>query len=493
MARCHNHLMPSATPGPTAFVLAGGGTKGSFEVGVLQYLIGVEGIVPDIVTATSAGAIAATVLSQARTLPEFAQRVQEIEDDVLAMTTMEHVFGKQGWLEALDGTRLGREIQHEITEGTRPPFPLTNATTRPGDEPVPRASSDRHGRRLARKARRRRQRHVLRLLAGAGFRLPRVRRQLRTSGSAVLNLEPLAEALHRGSHGVRSVDPALIAQPGLQLRLAVTALRAGVLRYVTEDGSLVESDARTPAPSEAAGPVDLVDAAIASASVPMVFPPHPLADDDYVDGGVIEIIPVRAAAALGATRIIAVVAVPLRLARDERDYAEAPAGYIGLRAMGMIGVADRQLSNLDAPLPEGATLTTIDPIVDVVGLFEVQPGLLRINKDYGWLRAGDLLSEGDASILTDVALGTQRLIEARREAWLLEDALWSKTKADGTEAGTLALIREHKARVRDLVDGRKQLGFPVPDGCESWWTEYETHTAERPPHLPTRPGPLPNS
>jgi NTE family protein len=483
--------MPSPLPGPTAFVLAGGGTKGSFEVGVLQYLICVERMVPDIITATSAGAIAATVLSQARTLPEFEQRVQEIEDDVLAMTTMEHVFGKQGWLAALDGTRLGREIQQEITEGTRPPFPLTTATTRPGSELVPRASSDRRERRLARKARRRRQRHALRLLAGAGFRLPKVRRQLRTSGSAVLNLEPLAEALHAGSHGIRPVDPALIARPGLQLRLAVTALRAGLLRYVTEDGSLVESDARTPAPPGAAGPVELVDGAIASASVPMVFPPHPLADDDYVDGGVIEIIPVRAAAALGATRIIAVVAVPLNLARDERDYAEAPAGYVGLRALGMIGVADRQLSNLDAPLPQGTILTTIDPVFDVVGLFEVQPGLLRINKDYGWLRAADVLAEGDVALLTEVAQGTHALVEARREAWLLEDSLWSKAKIDGTEAGTLALVREHKARVRDLVERRKQLGFPVPDACESWWTDYEAHTAERPAYLPARPVPLP--
>jgi NTE family protein len=484
--------MPSSPSGPTAFVLAGGGTKGSFEVGVLQYLIGVEGIAPDIVTATSAGAVAATVLAQARTLDEFAQRVQDIEDDVLVMTTMEQVFGKQSWLAALDGTRLGREIQHEITEGTRPPFPLTTATTRRGDEPVPHASSDRHGRRHARKARRRRQRHLLRLLVGAGFRLPKVRRQLRTSGSAVLNLEPLADALHRGNHGMRAVDPSLIARPGLQLRLAVTALRAGVLRYVTEDGSIVESDARTPAPPEAAGPVDLVDGAIASASVPMVFPPHPLADDDYVDGGVIEIIPVRAAVALGATRIIAVVAVPLTLARDERDYAEAPAGYIGLRAMGMIGVADRQLSNLAVPLPDGATLTTVDPVFDVVGLFEVQPGLLRINKDYGWLRAADLLAEGDVELVADVARDTHALIEARREAWLLEEALWATGKPDGNQAGRLALIREHKAQVRDLVDRRKQLGFPVPDRCEEWWTRYEAHGAERPVHLPTVPGPLPN-
>ena len=176
----------------------------------------------------------------------------------------------------------------------------------------------------------------------------------------------------------------------------------------------------------------------------MVFPPHPMADDDYVDGGVIEIVPVSAAAALGATRIIAVVAVPLRLPRDERDYAAAPAGYIGLRSMGMIGVAERQIANLNVHLPEGTTLTTIDPVVDVVGLFEVEPGLLRINKDYGWLRAADLLAEGDADILADIADGTHAIVEARREAWRLEESLWAAGRIGDDDAGTLALVREQK-------------------------------------------------
>jgi len=219
-----------------------------------------------------------------------------------------------------------------------------------------------------------------------------------------------------------------------------------------------------------------------------VFPPHPLADDDYVDGGVIEIIPVRAAAQLGATRIIAVVAVPLDLPRDERDYAAAPAGYIGLRAMGMIGIADRQHANLRVALPDGVTLTTIDPVIDVVGLFEVEPGLLRINKDYGWLRAADVLAEGDRAIVADVAESTHAVIEARRVAWRLEESLWATgTRQDPNVAGTLALVREEKERVRELVDRRKQLGFPVPDGCEAWWSEYEAHTAPRPAGLPPRP------
>jgi hypothetical protein len=181
------------------------------------------------------------------------------------------------------------------------------------------------------------------------------------------------------------------------------------------------------------------------------------------------------------------VAVPLTLPRDERDYAAASAGYIGLRSLGMIGVAERQLSNLHVGLPAGATLTTIDPVVDVVGLFEVQPGLLRINKDYGWLRAADVLAEGDPALLTGVAEGTHAIADARRQAWRLEESLWTQDPPGPPDAGTLALVREQKEIVRDLVDRRKQLGFPVPDGCESWWSEYEVHLDARPEDLPPSP------
>ena len=208
-------MTPSPRSGLTAFVLAGGGTKGSFEVGVLQYLVGVEGITPDIITATSAGAIAATVLAQARTQSEFAQRVDEIEGDVLAWTQTEHVFGKQAWLGALEGTALGREIHSEITEGTRPPFPLSPARGLPDSEVVPPAAPGRRARAEARRARRKRQRHMLRLAAGAGLRLPRVRRHLRSSGSSVLNLEPLAAALRHGTgDGVRARRPGAGSPPG---------------------------------------------------------------------------------------------------------------------------------------------------------------------------------------------------------------------------------------------------------------------------------------
>lgn len=474
----------ASVSGPTAFVLAGGGTKGSFEVGALQYLVGTERIIPDIITATSAGAIAASVLAQARTFGEFAERVQEVEDDILAMTRTEQIFGEQSWLGALEGTRLGGAIRFGLTSGTRPPVPalqiegIGEATTKVSVAP-PAPTPTRLPRRAAGRARRRRRRQIQRLVAGAALRLPQARRKWRTSRSSVLHLRPLADALrYGGPNGIHPVDPALVARPGLQLRLAVTALRAGVLRYVTQDGTIVTEDAVTPAPGPAAGPVDLVEGVIASASVPLVFPPRPLADDDYVDGGVLQVVPVRAAALLGATRIIAVVAMPLRIDREERDFTDDHAANIGLRALGVIAMADRQRENLAVPLPPGATLTTIDPEVDVVGYFEVEPGLLRINKDYGWLRAADVMAEGDATLLADAASETHRLIATRLQAWHLEETLWvSGGFAEGADPGTVSLLRDLKRQVHELVDRRKQLGLPVPDGCEAWWTGYEVHGA----------------
>ena len=217
-AGCQNRPMQRRGDlGATAFVLAGGGTKGSFEIGVLQYLVGVEGIVPDIISATSAGAIVATVLAQARTAEEFADRVDEIERDLLAWSESEHVFGKQPWLRALEGTALGVEIDREVTRGTRPPFPLTPAHLLATNDAAPSGSPpDREERRHARRARWRRRGRMVRLAGGAALRLPRVhrhlprRREFRAHARAV---GPRLASRHRG-RGPRRGSPRSSAVPG---------------------------------------------------------------------------------------------------------------------------------------------------------------------------------------------------------------------------------------------------------------------------------------
>ncbi len=54
-----------------AFSLSGGGAKGDFEVGALQFLFG-QGISPDIVCGTSVGAINAAAIAEGRALSDWS-------------------------------------------------------------------------------------------------------------------------------------------------------------------------------------------------------------------------------------------------------------------------------------------------------------------------------------------------------------------------------------------------------------------------------------
>ena len=480
----------------TAFVLAGGGTKGAFEAGAIRYLVEEEAITPEVITATSAGSICAVVLAQARTHRELVDRARDLHDDLLAMTDSELLFGKQPWVAALDGTPFGRAVDGYVTERTRPPIPGTNppgqnpAGQNPagpaGGSPTSRApGSPVDHRTWARlRAAHPQLRRYLDTAVRVGQALPhlnRARKALRGNASSILTLEPLAAALrHGGSSGIRRVDPALVGRPGLELRMAVAALGDGVLRYVTERGEIVASDAVTPV----AGPVDVLEGMLASASVPMLFPPRQLAGDVYVDGGIANNIPVDAAVRLGATRVFAVLAVPVVQPRDTTDYLSATAPAVFLRAVGAVAFAERQLANLNPPLPPGTTVTVIDPLVDVVGPFEVSQGLMLLDMDYGWMRAADVLADVPAGTRQRAAATTDAIVVARTQAWHREEAIW---RAGGPAPGDRRALAALKTTIRDAVTERKGLGLPTPPDTERWWSGYEVHAGSAPPGLPADP------
>jgi hypothetical protein len=261
----------------------------------------------------------------------------------------------------------------------------------------------------------------------------------------------------------------------------VVALGAGVLRYVTQEGTVVEADGVTPAPGVAAGPVDLVDGVVASASVPMVFPPRILAGEAYVDGGVVENVPVGVAAQLGARRIVAVLAVPLAPAPDPRDFTRASAPEVLLRSVAAISLAERQRSNLAVALPPGAELTVIDPVVDVVGPFDITPGLMQLDMDYGWMRAADVMADSDDAVRRRAGEATDAVVVARSQAWHAEERIWEH---GGASASELASLTRLKRVIRDALLDRKDAGLPTPEGASRWWTGYELHGGARPGGLP---------
>lgn len=482
--------------GSAALALSGAGTKGAFEVGALRYLVAEHGYVPEIITATSAGAIAATVLAQARGRDELAGRVEELRADLLAMTATEVVFAKQPWLAAFDGTALGTAVDDFLTVRNRPAVPADPdgpGSGGPGAGPgVGPGGADAAavGEEPPVARRRHRRWHDLAEVLRELPHLQRARTELPGHATSLLTLDPLEAALRgSGGSGIGAVDPALVARPGLTVRLSVTALGAGCTRYVTETGALVEADARTPVASVAPGEIDVIDGLLTSSSVPMIFPPRPIGDDVYVDGGVRQNIPVGAAVALGADQVVAVLGVALEPPPAAPGAATGNLVGIHLRASNLM-FFETQLGNLAAARAAGVALTVIAPTLDVVGPFEVAQGLMLLDMDYGWLRAADVLGELDAAAGGRAAELSDAATAARERAWYLEEDLWTSSPSSPSApaaADALDRLRREKRRVHAAVEQRRQLGAATPSGADAWWLGWEHHGTDRPDHLPEDP------
>lgn len=469
------------------FVLAGGGTKGAFEVGAVGYLVGEAGLEPTVITAASAGSIVGAKLAQARGTAELVARADELRHDLLAMTDLDAVFGRQPWLADLEGTPLGDAVSTFVERRPDPPRLDEALPGDPGDPGDPGERADGAGSDGHRRHHRGKGWRSAAGLLGALPELGRARRDLPGHLGSILTLDPLGRAL-RGdpgaAAGIEPLDPALVARPGLDLRLAVTALGPGVTRYVTGDGTVVEADARTPSADHDV-PVDLVEAVLTSSSAPMVFPARMLGGHLYSDGGVARNLPVDAAVALGATDVVAVLATPLGAPRPEADLDGATLLQVHLRAM-EIGFFDQQRRSLVGPWPTGAAagavrVRAVAPTVDLVGAFEVNEGLMRIDMDYGWLRAQEAtadLPEPDASAARRL---TDRIVVARDRAWFVEEALWRG------EPATLADVQRLKQVVADALARRAALGLAPPEGAEAWSATWEAHAVERPDALPDHP------
>ena len=100
-------------------------------------------------------------------------------------------------------------------------------------------------------------------------------------------------------------------------------------------------------------------------------------------------------------------AIPLHTPREEHNFATDQAANIGLRALGVISLADRQRENLGIALTAGASLTTIDPVVDVVGTAIIVVATAFILGD------GNFIEGLEQEVTDDV--GT------RRTAWLQDE------------------------------------------------------------------------
>lgn len=439
------------TGGPVGFVLSGGGAKGSFSAGALDYLIRERNLIPGVVTGTSAGSICAAILAQARSTEEFHTAAVVLCDAIMRMSVPDAAFVKQPWLSALDGTAAGDDITKVIRGKARPPIPADPTTTEdvlvasgPPTLTFRQAWDD---------------------LRSLVTNLPAEHRALKSLGSdnrSLMLLDPLEKSFRGQSagQGPAPIDESAIARPGLQLRLTVTALNDGCTRFVTEAGTLVEEDGVTAAAGSSQPGV--IEGVLASSSVPAVFPARAIGADVYVDGGVLMNIPLAPAVALGAQDIYLVLADPLDCPRPTADYASANLFEILTRAESTVSFYAQQRRDVARPAPSGVQTTIIDPTVVAVSTFETEAGLLRINMDYGWLRAAGQtagLTDTEQTEAHDLA---DRITIGRLRAWYLDHGFGGSGSAHDR-----ALDSAHSLTT-DALARWHTLGLKSPKGSAAW-------------------------
>jgi predicted acylesterase/phospholipase RssA len=298
------------------------------------------------------------------------------------------------------------------------------------------------------------------------------------------------------SQRVPLLDSQKVQASGIKLRMSVVSLESARLRYADENAQFVDNPAE--------GQFSLGDAVVASGSVPSVFPPVKLINDNYVDGGIRDLLPIKAAIDAGANSVISVVgSQPMLLPAASFD----GANLFDIAARGIADIMPNQIlqDHLNPPVPwpvpmRAVQVTDLPYNHTVHGEIGIEPGLVAISIDYGYMRAYDdldptptALNDNPGPALHD---NTNQIIDLRLIIWRIEHAINGQrlplqdisdailNRLNGTpinnpvtDSTQLPQLRIMKWQLKALVDERRlALGGRVPSRVESWWLNWEEHS-----------------
>src|SRR6266487_4116826 len=208
------------------------------------------------------------------------------------------------------------------------------------------------------------------------------------------------------------LNPRKVAQSGIQLRLAVVDLESGQLRFVTELGRFLDDDGTA---------FDLIDGVLASGSMSGVFPPVQLGQDNYTDGGIRDLVPIRVALDAGVDHVFAIYPSPgvIRVngSFDGRRSELPYLADLGSRCIDIMLDQNRR----DEMSPGGVIgqlITSIQSSVEVHDGTTIDPGLISISMDYGYMRAFDVLEGGEQR--EELVGLSDEITQRRRDVWETE-------------------------------------------------------------------------
>jgi len=350
-------------------------------------LYDVVGIAPTSILGTSAGSIVASMLAQSLDPAVQSSELRELERLWMGMTATSDMFAEQAWFTNLRGQLEG--LGSLLGTHTDDAEPVLAGDADDPREVVKRALDTDPSRDMVLSP------TDMWQLAGSLLRVGRVGAGLATS---VRGAERAASAYRPGPIVHRllfesTFRSSRINNSGVKLRLAIVDLDSGELRFMRQDGIIVDRDDH---------PLDDVayDVALgvwASCSIPGVFRPVKLGNGVYVDGGVRENLPIEMAVKnLGVTKPYVVVAQPPGLPPE--DFAAKDMVSVLLRVASI--TLDETIQD-EVEWARTAGACVIEPHIDVHDAGTVEPALLRINRDYGWTRAAEEVT-GAPSSLRDV-------------------------------------------------------------------------------------------
>ena len=446
--------------GKRALALSGGGTKGAFEVGAARCLYDVAGLRPDIISGASVGALNAAKLA------EGPAALSQLEALWLGLTTKDDFYLEPGWFTTLDSlvqsllssgsSNIGGQIAAGVMSFAADKIwgALADAFGVPGYiytictdlYPVVTGIID-----------------AVRLISAAT--------QALNANALFINV-PLVNLI------TVNIDPAKISASGIRLRVAMVSLETAATEVVTEHGSLVSTGHVLP----------LQSVLLASASIPGAFPPVAISGtsrgtEHFVDGGTRDNVPIREAVMAGADRVDAVMLSPRQLS-FKTGFGQAKLIDIAPRAMEIL-LDEMQLDDIAPFRGFGIPVTVAAPTFLVHDTLTVDPGLIAINMDYGYMRAYDDLI-GPAADQTASRASTDDIILTRLEAWTEEHF------ANGVRLGprppgsplvlvpsptSLQNVRDMKMDVRTKTKDRiTRFGIDsVPKVTAPWWQAFERH------------------
>lgn len=411
----------------TAIVLSGGGSRGDFQLGALTALYE-AGIRPDIICGTSVGALNALMLTQGESGLEDLRKIW------FGLRRNDHMWQFEDWWQdvhpdlrkAIIGAMLGDKTPTggepwSVASGT-----LAGAGIGSAFGPLGILTGALVGAAVSGT--------IQNVTADAMKGLLLV---LDSKARSLLNLNPIRKIM------AERFDPAKLAQfvaSGKKLRLATVGLESGELCYVTETGDLLRRDGS----QKIAAGISILDGAMASAAIAAVFPPVNFAGDAWVDGGHRENVPLRAAIQAGATRIYVVCSGPIdrwsAINRTADALFDQPSPT-DFESRKILDIANRalieiHLDEMEAddvyPVIDYYTLrrpgspnsrlpiTLIAPEYPSHDIVTIDPELVRVNYNYGYRTAWDVLNDAPSAIRdhsTRIALNHGRAARLRKETW----------------------------------------------------------------------------